>query len=356
MPEPVVTTVLTTYRNPGLLRRAVDSVLGQTFRELRLTIYDDASDDETEGVVAAYAAKDARVTYHRHPANIGLVRNFAFGLEQVSTPYFSFLSDDDWLLPNLYAITVRGLESNPTAAFLSRRVVHVDDEGRVVRKVDITAMPAALHHPPQGVLALLEHGAPTWTGTVFRTSAAKEIGGLDTETGDVLDVDLVLRLGARHPFLVDPRFGAVFSRRRDSVSGQVRLSSTWPGWPRMIDNLDRELSYAPEIRSRTHQVLTAQLIARIYGTGLAAARRGNSNDALQASRILSARFGSGRQARIVQLAAAAFHRIPPLRAVVPRLGRRRLPYLRSGWRRTTISLERYLAGNPVEQDTSTPAR
>ena len=86
MPEPLVTTVLTTFRNPGLLTRAIDSVLGQTFRDLRLSIYDDASNDETEGVVGAYAARDARVTYHRHPSNIGLVHNFAFGLEGVTTP------------------------------------------------------------------------------------------------------------------------------------------------------------------------------------------------------------------------------------------------------------------------------
>src|SRR5437899_12392960 len=116
MPEPLATTVLTTFRNPRLLTRAIDSVLGQTFRGLRLSIYDDASNDETEGVVGAYAVRDARVTYHRHPSNIGLVDNFALGLEDVTTPFFSFLTEDDCLLPDFYSIGTDALQSQSDGA------------------------------------------------------------------------------------------------------------------------------------------------------------------------------------------------------------------------------------------------
>ena len=355
MPEPLVTTVLPTFRNPGLLTRAIDSVLGQTFRDLRLSIYDDASDDETEGVVAGFAAKDARVAYHRHPSNIGLVHNFAFGLEHVTTPYFSFLSEDDWLLPDLYSIGVEGLEAQPAAAFLSTRVIHVDDELRVIRQADITAGPAELHKPPQGLLTMLESGAPTWTGTLFRTSAAQGIGGLNPETGDLIDVDLVLRLAANHPFMVDPRPGAVFSRRRDSVSGQLRLRSTWPGWPTMIANLQRE-ALPPEVWKKVEEILTAQLIARLYGTGLSSSRRGNSDDAIEAARILDAGYGRPREARTVRLAELLFRRLPPLQTVIPRFGRRHLPYVRAGWARRPIKLERYLAGHSKPQDRTATAR
>ena len=355
MSDPLVTTVLTTFRNPGLLTRAIDSVLGQTFRDLRLSIYDDASNDETEGVVGAYAARDARVTYHRHPSNIGLVHNFAFGLEGVTTPFFSFLSEDDWLLPDFYSIGMEGLESQPHAAFVSTRVIHVDDELSVVQQADITAGHAGLHMPPQGLLTMLERGAPTWTGTLFRTSAAKSLGGLNPETGDLIDVDLVLRLAANHAFMVDPRPGAIFSRRLDSASGQLRLRSTWPGWPNMIANLQRE-SLPPEIWKKVEGILTAQLIKRLYGTGLSSSRRGNSADAVEAATILEATFGRRREARMVRLAELMFRRIPPLGAVVPRVGRRRLPYVREGWPGRPVKLERYLAGDFKAQDRTAIAR
>jgi hypothetical protein len=343
MPEPMVTTVLTTYRNPQLIVRAIESVLRQTFSNLRVCVYDNASDDETESVVARYAAQDRRVEYHRHPSNIGLVRNFQFGLSHVTTPYMSFLSDDDWLLPELYATGVRGLEVQPDAAFLSARVLHVDDDGHVVRQADITARQGGLHRPPQGLLDLLEHGAPGWTGTVFRTSALKRVGGLDAETGDLIDIDVVLRLAVNHPFVTDPRPGAVFSRRRDSVSGRLRLSSTWPGWPRMMANLDAQGSLTAANRDRAKQILTSQLITRLYGTGLGCSRRGNSEDARQAARILSETFGEHRRAQIVLATEFIFRRFPPLRAVMPRLGRRRLRYVRQGWRNGRVRLDRYLS-------------
>ena len=355
MAEPMVTTVLTTFRNPKLLVRAIKSVLSQKFSDFRLSVYDDASGDDTESVVAKIAAGDSRITYHRHPTNVGLVSNFAFGLDRVTTPYFSFLSEDDWLLPDLYSIGVPGLEAQPQAAFLSSRVIHVDDELQVIRQADVTAGPAELHQPPQGLLTMLESGAPTWTGTVFRTSAAKAIGGLNPETGDLIDVDLVLRLAANHPFILDPRPGAVFSRRRDSVSGQLRLRSTWPGWPNMIANLQRE-GLPPEVWKKVEEILTAQLIARLYGTGLSSSRRGNSDDAIEAARILDAGYGRPREARSVRLAELLFRRLPPLQTVVPRLGRRHLPYVRAGWARRPIKLERYLADDVKAQDRTAIAR
>ncbi len=70
MAEPMVTTVLTTFRNPKLLVRAIKSVLSQKFSDFRLSVYDDASGDDTESVVAKIAAGDSRITYHRHPTNV----------------------------------------------------------------------------------------------------------------------------------------------------------------------------------------------------------------------------------------------------------------------------------------------
>src|SRR5438105_3287010 len=63
--------VIPTYRRPGLLRRAVRSALAQTHSDLEVWVYDNASGDETEAVVAELAAVDARLHYHRHQHNLG---------------------------------------------------------------------------------------------------------------------------------------------------------------------------------------------------------------------------------------------------------------------------------------------
>ena len=101
MSAPLITTVIPTYRRPAMLRRAIASVLNQTFADLRLCIYDNASGDETSDVVEEFRKRDNRVVYVRRPENIGASANFVDGAGRVETPYFSFLPDDDILLPRI---------------------------------------------------------------------------------------------------------------------------------------------------------------------------------------------------------------------------------------------------------------
>jgi len=71
--SPLITTVIPTYRRPRLLKRAILSALGQTYRNIQVCVYDNASGDETAEVVAGIANGDRRVKYYCHPTNIGMM-------------------------------------------------------------------------------------------------------------------------------------------------------------------------------------------------------------------------------------------------------------------------------------------
>ena len=81
--KPLITTIIPTYRRPNLLRRAIKSVLNQTYPHCQVCVCDNTSGDETANVVAKIAKKDPhpRVKYHCHPENIGAIKNFKYGLE-----------------------------------------------------------------------------------------------------------------------------------------------------------------------------------------------------------------------------------------------------------------------------------
>ncbi|HTT77549.1 MAG TPA: glycosyltransferase family A protein, partial [Candidatus Binataceae bacterium] len=111
--QPQITTIVPTFRRPRLLERAIRSVLAQNYDAFQLCVYDNASGDETAAVVARLARGDPRIKYHRHPCNIGAWNNFKYGLDQVATPYFNFLSDDDALLPGFFEAALHALESRP---------------------------------------------------------------------------------------------------------------------------------------------------------------------------------------------------------------------------------------------------
>jgi|GEM_PF-4090006 len=109
--KPLITTIIPTYRRPKLLRRAISSVLNQTYPHFQVCVYDNASGDETASVVAELSKEDPRVKYHCHAENIGATENFIYGMEHVEIPFFTLLSDDDLIFPNFGGKTWQALMS-----------------------------------------------------------------------------------------------------------------------------------------------------------------------------------------------------------------------------------------------------
>src|SRR3954469_4147646 len=71
---PEVSVVLPTWRRNagGLLRRALESVLSQSFTDLELIVVDDGSTEGSRETVLAAQAADPRIVYVRHDLNCGL--------------------------------------------------------------------------------------------------------------------------------------------------------------------------------------------------------------------------------------------------------------------------------------------
>lgn len=111
IPLPKISVLLPTYcrGNNGLLRRAIDSVLGQTFKEFELIVIDDGSVDETETIITNYLKQDYRIVYIRNKTNSGLPSlRINQGMRFVRGQYIAYQFDDDfWLedaLENLYDV------------------------------------------------------------------------------------------------------------------------------------------------------------------------------------------------------------------------------------------------------------
>ncbi|MGD0288888.1 MAG: glycosyltransferase family A protein [Candidatus Binataceae bacterium] len=218
-----ITTVIPTYRRPRLLDRAIRSVIAQNYPNSEIHVFDNASGDNTREVVARLAEKDSRVKYHRHPRNIGMMENFAHGISKVSTPFFSILSDDDFILPGFYDTAMRSLEEYPEAGFFLGGLLFADPAVQVVHASNVGRAMRGLIRQPDLFISLLPGAWLTWTSTVFRTERVKQAGGLNVAFGHTGDVDLVLRLAATYPAFLDPRPCAVFSMHPDSASGRDRF-------------------------------------------------------------------------------------------------------------------------------------
>ncbi len=103
--RPLVTVVIPTCRRPGMLGRALASVLGQTYRNLEVIVADDnvpgsVCDIATREEVARRADGDGRVRLVPTAGGVGggAARSLACG--QAGGEYLAFLDDDDEFLPD----------------------------------------------------------------------------------------------------------------------------------------------------------------------------------------------------------------------------------------------------------------
>ncbi len=67
----VVSIGLPVFNGADFLTEALESILAQDFEDFELIIADNASTDDTPNICQRYADRDDRITYIRHPKNMG---------------------------------------------------------------------------------------------------------------------------------------------------------------------------------------------------------------------------------------------------------------------------------------------
>ena len=329
---PDITAVIPTYRRPGLLRRAITSVLEQEMVSLTVHVSDNASGDETSEVVAKLVASDPRLHYHCHSKNLGASANFEFGLRGVSSPFFSILSDDDYLLPGFYRQALGDLASNPEAMFWAGLTLNVDEQGTVWdARVDRWSR-EGLYFPPEGLMAMMHGLAPVWTGIVFRREILDRIGFPDQETLGPSDLDFMLK-AAVHPFILRKYPSAVFTLNAASFSATQPLSSFWPGWQKMFLNLETSCALNDHARTIALAALHQDAKRMLLRRGANALSSARYDFVRGAAKALQTQYGEIGRPLFLRFIASACERAPWLQRIYTRLYRtaeRRLVRSRAG--------------------------
>ena len=124
---PIVSIVIPVYNTEAYLRECLDSILGQTLRELEVICIDDCSSDSSSEILAEYAHKDDRVRVFRQPENMkpGAARNR--GLENARGRYVYFMDSDDLLFdPSSLKEMTKTADSNSLDLLLFSSATFVD--------------------------------------------------------------------------------------------------------------------------------------------------------------------------------------------------------------------------------------
>lgn len=107
-----ISVIITTYNRKEYLEKAINSVFGQTYKNIEIIIIDDCSKDDTSDFCKSI--NDQRIKFYRNKHNQGCGFNRKKALEKYATgKYIVFLDDDDKFINNHYfKDAVKILEGN----------------------------------------------------------------------------------------------------------------------------------------------------------------------------------------------------------------------------------------------------
>lgn len=126
---PRVSVLMTAFNSNQRIGYALESLLGQTYRDLEVIVVDDASVDNTGAVVQALAATDRRLRYVRLPRNVGTYVAKSIGLRLATGEFVTCHDSDDWSHPMRLERQVMPLLKNKRLVATFSQWVRIQDDG-----------------------------------------------------------------------------------------------------------------------------------------------------------------------------------------------------------------------------------
>ena len=102
----MISVIVPVYNVEPYLRKCLDSIVNQTYRDLEILVIDDGSTDGSGKICDEYAEKDERVkVFHTKNRGLSCARNL--GLDEAKGERIGFVDSDDWIEPNTVETLVK---------------------------------------------------------------------------------------------------------------------------------------------------------------------------------------------------------------------------------------------------------
>lgn len=220
--NPKVSVIISTYNRSARLKRAIDSVLAQTFKDFELIIVDDCSTDDTEEVVKSYDYTDEKIRYCKldhntgsdtHPKNVGLAAS--------KGDFIAYLDDDNEFLPYHLDMLYKAFERNPKLDMVYGDMVIYDD-------ANPEAAPAQAITYDFDAQFLMKRNYIDTSEVMHRRDLAFAVGGFDETLPKFIDWNMWVRMtkwGANIQRV--PGIVTNYHTHKQTKSAKVETKSWW---------------------------------------------------------------------------------------------------------------------------------
>ena len=214
----MISCIVTTYKRPvGVLKRAVDSILCQTFQDIEIIVINDAPEDTVQSEAIRKLLnrynKDIRYAETKMPKGACNARNM--GIEMATGEYLAFLDDDDEWLPGKLEQQMSCMKENPCAlVYCAHYFVDKEGKKRLIREP--FAATGIREYEFERLLCCNFIGSTSYP--LLRRDAIEAVGGFSEALESSQDHDLWLRIAEKYSicYCEEPLVNLYYSE--DSIS------------------------------------------------------------------------------------------------------------------------------------------
>ncbi len=104
----MISIIVPVYNVEPYLRKCLDSIINQTYRDLEILIIDDGSTDGSGAICDEYKVDERVKVFHTENRGLSAARNL--GLDNTTGEWIGFVDSDDWIEPDMYQVLIKRAE------------------------------------------------------------------------------------------------------------------------------------------------------------------------------------------------------------------------------------------------------
>jgi glycosyltransferase involved in cell wall biosynthesis len=217
--EVFISVCIPAYKRISFLKRLLDSIELQTYRQFEVVVTDDSPDNEVSELCRSHPLFPV-IRYFKNDKKLGTPENWNESIRRAGGGWIKLMHDDDWFLdPNALKIFVVSVIKNPSRNFFFSEYTNVllDDDGNTSTKVHLTRQwQKRLEGDPKTLLSSNRIGPPS-------VVMHKNIPGIhyDTALKWLVDIDFYIRFLQYSKFMLITENLIAVGLGKEQVTKQV---------------------------------------------------------------------------------------------------------------------------------------
>ncbi len=139
----LISVIIPIYNVEAYLRKCIDSVINQTYKNIEIILVDDQSPDSCGKICDEYSKRDSRIKII-HQKNSGVGKARENGINEAQGEYITFVDSDDWIEPEFCEKLLEELLKNK-ADWIACNAKEVDEKGKEINSLNSIQEAVEIH-------------------------------------------------------------------------------------------------------------------------------------------------------------------------------------------------------------------